>query len=94
MVGAGVADGWVRELDLLAAAPADDGVTGASAAAGNGHGHGLGSAIKSAGGAGSVAKIRAEMGLVRDKWVRECGWLVGRRLQAQHVDVGMEEEEL
>ena len=86
MVGAGVADGWVRELDLLAA---DSG--SASATPG-------GSAPKatnsSVGGGGSAAKIRAEIGLVRDKWVRDCGWLVGRRLQAQPVDVGMDEEEL
>lgn len=89
MVGAGVADTWMRDLDLLA----DGGLP--STARNDGRVLNGSSAAKTSSGAGSAVKIRNEMGLVRDKWVRECGWLVGRRLaQPQHLDVGMEEEEL
>ena len=84
MVGAGVAEGWVRELDGFAARVPE-------------------------GKGGLEAKMRGEMGVVRERWVGEVGWLVNRRVgdlggfgggqqqQQQLQDMGMgmmEEEEL
>lgn len=68
MVGNGVAEGWMRELDALVGG--------------------------SKGFDGEEGRVRSEMGQVRDRWVRECGWLVGRRAGALQHDVGMMEEEL
>lgn len=87
MVGAGVADGWARELDALVGGAGDGGAKRAEAGAG----------VRE-----EERKVRREMAHVRDSWVAECGWLVGRRVathqlqqqqQQQHVDVGMEEDE-
>ena len=78
MVGAGVAEGWVRDLDGYAAR-------------GSGAPKGL------------EAKMRGEMGVVRERWVGEVGWLGNRRIgdqgqggfggSQQDVGMGMMEEE-
>lgn len=79
MVGAGVADGWIRELDSLAS---------------RGGGTKTGGVLE--------GRMKSEMGVVRDRWVQEVGWLVNRRVgelplgygHGGDVGMGMEEEEL
>ncbi|KAL7410184.1 hypothetical protein BDY24DRAFT_401024 [Mrakia frigida] len=81
MVGAGVADAWIRELDSLAS---------------------RGGGGKTGGGV-LEGRMKNEMGVVRDRWVQQVGWLVNRRVGEMppghghgggDVGMGMEEEEL
>lgn len=69
MVASGVAEGWIRGLDDLV-----DGKSGGKLERSDGQQKGRGGELEE--------RIRREIGVVRERWIGEVGWLVGRRIEA------------
>lgn len=97
MVGSGIAEGWVKGLDDMASGNVSVGgkmTIGRSA-----------TGIMTTAPTELEERVKREMAVVRERWVGEVGWLVGRRLenlqrqenhqhqQQQHQQHDMMEEE-